>query len=67
MPFPKADPQRVQFEKDMQDVFVHKSRDIEDFSEDYGTRLRDAYRFSAWRFSTSRPIIAPRTDTMDII
>jgi len=51
MLFPKADPQRVQFEKGMQDVFVHKSLEIEDPSEGYSPRLWDTYRFSTWRFS----------------
>jgi len=68
MPFPKVSQEKVQLEEDIIAVFVRRTRSLSDFPSDYQTKLRDSYRFSAWRYRTNKPIIAMRTrDTLDIV
>lgn len=52
MPNPKQDPERAQFQKDINDVFVLGIKKPSDFEEPYRQMLIDGYRFSAIRFNS---------------
>ena len=67
MPFPRVSDELYQLDNDIIEVFVMRTRKLADFSPEYQEKLKASYRFSAWRFRTRYPIIAPRTsETLDI-
>jgi hypothetical protein len=68
MPNPKQEPDRIQIDKDVNDVFVLGVRRITEFPPSYQTTLVNAYRFSATRFNSDEEVEVNRTpDTLDIV
>jgi hypothetical protein len=68
MPIPKQDQDRIQMANDVRAVFVTGEKSLDDFDKAYADVLKDAYRFSAWRYTSDKPSIAPRTrETLDLV
>ena len=68
MPFPRVSDELYQLENDIIEVYVTRTKYLEEFPLDYQVKIADSYRFSAWRFNSRKPIIAPRIrDTLEII
>lgn len=68
MPNPKRDPERAQYDKDIEDVFVLGIKKPSDFPEPYRQLLIDGYRFSATKFDSGDETHVPMiTATLDII
>ena len=64
MPNPKQEDDRVQLDKDVNDVFVLGIKKASDFPEPYRQKIIDAYRFSATRYNsdeTAKVFVSPQT------
>lgn len=68
MTIPANDEYSEKLYKDVYDVFVGRTKNIHEFSEDYQDVLKNAYRFCGVRYESKIGKTALRTnDTMDII
>ena len=68
MPNPKQEPEKIQLDQDVNDVFVLGIKKASDFPEPYRQKLIDTYRFSATRYNSDEEAnsqVSP--ETLDII
>jgi hypothetical protein len=68
MPIPRQEADRVKQAEDVRDVFIFHTKTLDEFDPKYQQILKDAYRFSAWRYTSDDPMAAPRTrETLDLV
>ncbi len=68
MPNPKRDPERAQYDKDIEDVFVLGIKKPSDFPEPYRQLLIDGYRFSATKFNSGEEKhVNTSPETLDLV
>ena len=68
MTIPRQEADRVKQAEDVRDVFYLRTKNLDEFDPKYQQILKDAYRFSAWRYTSDDPRAAPRSrETLDLV
>lgn len=68
MTIPRQAADRVKQAEDVRDVFFLHTKKLDEFDPLYQQILKDAYRFSAWRYTSDEPMAAPRSrETLDLV